>query len=65
VRERREFDLEDDLFKKLISIFVTPETLIKWTWPPREKGEGKEDAQPMVAQECSLWNQKWLQTRIT
>jgi len=51
VRESGEFELEKDLFAELIFLYRSPETLIKWTEPPREEGEGEEgNAQPMVAQ---------------
>jgi hypothetical protein len=50
VRESGELDLEEDLFAKLIFLYRSPETLIKWT-RPREEGEGAEgNAEPMVAQ---------------
>jgi hypothetical protein len=39
VRESGELDLEEDLFAKLIFLYRSPETLIKWT-RPREEGEG-------------------------
>jgi len=55
VREIGEFDLEEDLFAKLIFLYRSPETLIKWTQPPREEGKGEQgNAQPMIAQKCSF-----------
>jgi hypothetical protein len=49
VRESGELDLEEDLFAKLIFLYRSPETLIKWT-RPREEGEEEDNAQPMMAQ---------------
>ena len=49
VRESGELDLVEDLFAKLIFLYRSPETLIKWT-QPRKKGEGEEgNAHPMTA----------------
>jgi hypothetical protein len=39
VRESGELDLEEDLFAKLIFLYRSPETLIKWT-RPREDDDG-------------------------
>jgi hypothetical protein len=39
VRESGELDLEEALFAKLIFLYRSPETLIKWT-QPRDGGNG-------------------------
>ena len=53
VRESGEFDLEEDLFAKLIFLYRSPETLIRWTRP--HEGKGKEgNEQPMIAQQCGI-----------
>uniref|UniRef100_A0A8D9ARX6 Piezo-type mechanosensitive ion channel component n=1 Tax=Cacopsylla melanoneura TaxID=428564 RepID=A0A8D9ARX6_9HEMI len=36
VRESGELDLEEDLFAKLVFLYRSPETLVKWTRPPEE-----------------------------
>ena len=46
VRESRELDLEEDLFAKLVFLYRSPETLIKWTRPPEEIGEDEAEEQP-------------------
>ncbi|KAF5269329.1 hypothetical protein FQR65_LT02631 [Abscondita terminalis] len=43
VRESREFVLEEDLFAKLIFLFRSPETLIKWTRPKEEVDDDEEE----------------------
>lgn len=42
VRESMEFALEEDLFAKLIFLYRSPETMIKWTRPLEEQSD--EDA---------------------
>jgi hypothetical protein len=50
VRESGELDLEEDLFAKLLFLYRSPETLIKWT-RPRKEGEREEgNAQPMITE---------------
>lgn len=42
VRESLEFALEEDLFAKLIFLYRSPETMIKWTRPAEDQSD--EDA---------------------
>ncbi|CAO1304226.1 unnamed protein product [Diamesa serratosioi] len=43
VRESLEFTLEEDLYAKLIFLYRSPETMIKWTRPKKEKGDDDTD----------------------
>jgi hypothetical protein len=45
VRESGELALEEDLFAKLIFLYRSPETLIKWTRPKKEKNVEIEQQQ--------------------
>lgn len=40
VRESNEFALEEDLFAKLVFLYRSPETIIKWT---KERREAEDD----------------------
>lgn len=43
VRESLEFSLEEDLFAKLIFLYRSPETMIRWTRPAEEQSEDEEE----------------------
>ncbi|XP_055681362.1 piezo-type mechanosensitive ion channel component isoform X3 [Lutzomyia longipalpis] len=43
VRESLEFALEEDLFAKLIFLYRSPETMIKWTRPKEEETPGDDE----------------------
>jgi hypothetical protein len=42
VREAGEFALEEDLFAKLVFLFRSPETMIKWTRPKEELADDED-----------------------
>ncbi|XP_044744035.1 piezo-type mechanosensitive ion channel component isoform X4 [Chrysoperla carnea] len=48
VRESRELTLEEDLFAKLVFLYRSPETLIKWTRPKYELEGDDSDRQPSI-----------------
>nr|CAD7588074.1 unnamed protein product [Timema genevievae] len=50
VRESGEFALEEDLFAKLVFLYRSPETLIKWSRPPEEGEEEADGERPAIAQ---------------
>lgn len=54
VRESFEFTLEEDLFAKLIFLYRSPETMIKWTRPKKEKGEDDTDSMDDTETKVSL-----------
>ncbi|XP_044597083.1 piezo-type mechanosensitive ion channel component isoform X3 [Cotesia glomerata] len=43
VRESKELSLEEDLFAKLIFLYRSPETLIRWTRPPESNQDDDRD----------------------
>jgi piezo-type mechanosensitive ion channel component 1/2 len=51
VRESNEFCLEEDLFAKLIFLYRSPETMIKWTRPKKEKGPEEDDDSDSLSSE--------------
>lgn len=44
VRESQEFTLEEDLFAKLIFLYRSPETMIRWTRPAEEQSDDEDYA---------------------
>lgn len=44
VRESQEFTLEEDLFAKLIFLYRSPETMIRWTRPVEEQSDDEDYA---------------------
>jgi hypothetical protein len=48
VRESNELALEEDLFAKLIFLYRSPETLIKWTRPKRVPPEDELPQDPQL-----------------
>ncbi|XP_049282324.1 piezo-type mechanosensitive ion channel component isoform X11 [Anopheles funestus] len=52
VRESSEFTLEEDLFAKLLFLYRSPETMIKWTRPKNEGG-GDDETDTMTDQPAS------------
>lgn len=42
VRESQEFTLEEDLFAKLIFLYRSPETMIRWTRPAEEQSDDED-----------------------
>uniref|UniRef100_A0A182LTJ0 Piezo-type mechanosensitive ion channel component n=1 Tax=Anopheles culicifacies TaxID=139723 RepID=A0A182LTJ0_9DIPT len=52
VRESSEFTLEEDLFAKLLFLYRSPETMIKWTRPKNEGG-GDDETDTMTEQPAS------------
>lgn len=43
VRESLEFSLEEDLFAKLIFLYRSPETMIRWTRPAEEQSDDEDE----------------------
>uniref|UniRef100_T1GZA3 Piezo non-specific cation channel cap domain-containing protein n=1 Tax=Megaselia scalaris TaxID=36166 RepID=T1GZA3_MEGSC len=45
VREALELQLEEDLFAKLLFLYRSPETMIKWTRPKEELNDDETDTE--------------------
>lgn len=54
VRESNEFTLEEDLFAKLIFLYRSPETMIKWTRPKKEMHGDGDDTDSMATEQASM-----------
>lgn len=55
-----EFSLEEDLFAKLIFLYRSPETMIKWTRPAEEQSDEDETSDDDDANNDDTDNQKTL-----
>lgn len=58
VREALEFALEEDLFAKLIFLYRSPETLIKWTRPKEDTNEDETTDTESVRSRLSVRRQE-------
>jgi hypothetical protein len=58
VRESLEFTLEEDLFAKLIFLYRSPETMIKWTRPKNEASGDDDDTHSITSSSKSQQRKK-------